>query len=198
MNFFNHIFNKIFHLNKIDPVILVPSPDPIVTTPVSNPQVVSGVATPRVEVGTISCQTFDQRLIIYKGFDLLNRVFASPEYKKEFMAFEFEQTNGMSNQQIWDLMVSKAGTKLNVDLHDMGYIRDHFEHTIGLEDARDPETVYMNSYFVGTPFMVMTNGAHEFMHYLKFSHANPTDYKSVPYGQNAVVENTVAVMKFTA
>ncbi len=112
------------------------------------------------------------------------------------MDFKFEQTNGMSNEQIWDLMCSQVWT-LNADLRDMGFVADHVYHTIGLDDASDPTTIFMNSYYVGTAYMVCDNGGHELMHVLKFSHINPTDANSVPYGMNQIIEDTLKVMNIS-
>ena len=193
------IFSKIFHsIFKTAPVNVVPVQAQPVAAPVSAPPADSGVVTPKVILGDISCAYDYQKQIINDGFTLLNKVLSSAEYKNEFLAFEFVQANGMTNQQIWDLMCSSSPIKMNADLRDLGWYSDHIDHTVGYDDSSDPETVYMNSYFVGTAYMVADNSLHEIMHKLGFSHINPTDYTSVPYGQNTVLENTLATMNINS
>jgi hypothetical protein len=145
---------------------------------------------PQIGLGTIACDTDDQTAMIQKGFQILNQIISSPQFKARFLAFEFVQTNGMSNQQLWDLFEKSSPIVMNVDLHDMGWTYDHVYHTVGLDDASDPDTIYLNSYIVDTSFTVGDCSLHETWHKLGLSHEAPTDSTSVPYGANQLYEDT--------
>lgn len=188
MNIFRRLFNYLFGSNHVTSPAPVLSPVPAVVVPTNLPA--KGV--PSINLGKISCETDDQIQMIKDGFVKLNTVISSLEYKNEFMAFPFEQTNGMTNQQLWDLFVSNSPVTVNVDLHDMGWKYDHIYHTVGLEDASDPDTVYMNSYIVQSSYMVADNALHEVWHKLGLSHRRPSDLNSAPYGNNTIFESVAA------
>lgn len=152
---------------------------------------------PQIVLGTISCETDDQKTMINAGYDMLDKVLADPRFKVAFLAFPFVQTNGMSNQDLWDLACAQSPITMNCDLHDMGFKYDRIYHTVGLDDASDPNTCYMNSYIVDSPYMVADNLLHETWHRLGLSHINPTDSTSVPYGNNTLFEQIAALMGFT-
>jgi hypothetical protein len=125
--------------------------------------------------------------MVKDGITMLNTIICNQEFKNKFLAFEFVQTNGKNNQELWDLFTT-VPVEINVDIRDMGFVADHFYHTVGLDDARDPGTVYMNSYFVDSSYMVGDNALHEVWHILGLSHNSPKGSTSVPYGNNTIYE----------
>ena len=145
--------------------------------------------TPQIILKNVDCLDHLKQMVS-DGITLLNSTIATQEYHDEFMAFQFVQTNGMTNEQLWELFC-KAPIEVSIKLWDMGFIRDHFQHTIGYEDPNFPNMVFVNSFFVGTPYMVADNVAHEVWHILGLHHNHPTDYTSVPYAQNTIFANTI-------
>lgn len=145
--------------------------------------------TPQVILGTISGNTdTDTVQFIKKGFDNLNVIISAPRFKEQFLAFPFEQTKGNDNQQLWEIFLKNSPIAVNVDIRDMGWKADHIYRTIGAEIERYPDTIFMNSYFVKTGYLVGDNAIHEVWHKLGFSHNHASDSTSVPYGCNLLYE----------
>jgi hypothetical protein len=147
---------------------------------------------PRIILGNITGNDDEQTIQMVKtGIDILNTIISSQEFKKEFLEFPFIQTNGQSNQELWNLFI-KSPIIINVEIKDLGFRADHLWHTIGREDSNHPDTVFVNSYFVKTSYMLGDNALHEVWHMLGLSHLHPTDSTSVPYGNNTLYEKVAA------
>ena len=168
-----------------------------VTSTDQTPTPVTSIGVPSIALGTISCENEDQTKMLVASNQILNQALASDEYKKQFLAFPFVQTNGMTNQELYDLFVSKSPVVMNLDLHDMGWRYDHVYHTIGLDDSSDPTTVYLNAYYVAQKIIAASCTLHETWHFLGLSHLSPSDSTSVPYGNNTIIEAVFKVLGIT-
>ena len=58
--------------------------------------------TPQIILKNVDCLDHLKQMVS-DGITLLNSTIATQEYHDEFMAFQFVQTNGMTNEQLWEL-----------------------------------------------------------------------------------------------
>ncbi len=154
-----------------------PAPPPVIT-PLPSAS--------NLTVGSITGASPGEKLMILTAIGYLEKVIRAPEFKTAMLAANFTETNGFSNQQIYDMYFSQQMT-VNVDDFTGTWTQNNVWHTMGYE-AGDGY-VHANRVFVYDAITMMSLIAHELAHEpLGFHHSSATDYTSVPYTMNAIVE----------
>lgn len=183
--FFNFI-RRIFGRGQPAPVEQVPAPAPIEQAP--PPEPVNIPETSNITIGDITGATNGEKQMIITAIGYLHQVFDSKEFKDAVLAAKFTNTNGLSNKQIYKLIMT---TKMvvNVDYFYGNWKQNHVWHTMGYEDPND-DYVHANKYFITDAITMMSLIGHELMHEpLGFHHDSASEYSSVPYTMNAITES---------
>lgn len=164
----------------------LPSPEP------SPSPLMSGV--PTISVGKITGATAKELTMIAEGAAFANKMLAGYCFKQWVLSSRYTENNGLSQQQIWDLMATHPVT-VDIEMYTGDWWANHKSKTIGYENDPWDGIVHMNRYFVNTAFMVADNLWHEaqghsqgFHHYGKFS-------TSDPYGMNYAGEGCSEAQK---
>lgn len=139
---------------------------------------------PSVTMGTISAQ-LGETPMIHGAFDDLNKILASPIFKQKVLSAEFTETNGMTNSQIYDLLVKHSGTAVDLTMFNGTWIQNHSYGTVGYEDVRYPNVCFANRYFVYAKETLGSLLLHELMHILGFHHYGVKS-TSVSYVMNGI------------
>lgn len=142
-------------------------------------------AYPEVAVANITGATDDELVMIADGVALANETMRTDCFKNEVLTASWTETNGLTQQQIWDLLCSGVVT-VDVDMYTGSWIENHVYHTVGYED--EPGLVHMNRYFVDSAFMVADNIIHEAEGHSQGFHHYDVKETSVPYGLNYAFE----------
>lgn len=173
------------------PVEQVPAPAPIEQAP---PPVIEPLPeSSNLVVGDITGATEGEKQMILTAIGYLHQVFDSKQFKDAVMNAKFTNTNGLTNAKIYKLIMS---TKMvvNVDYFNGNWKQNHVWHTVGFEDPND-DYVHANRYFVQDAVTMMSLIAHELMHEpLGFHHDSASEYTSVPYYMNTIVESTAKML----
>jgi hypothetical protein len=140
---------------------------------------------PFIVLGDITGATSAEQTMIVAGIALANETMATECFKNQVLSASWTETNGLSQQQIWDKLCS-GPVAVDVDMYTGSWYQNHVTHTIGYED--EPGVVHMNRYYVDTAYMVADNVVHEAEgHSQGFSHYQ-VKATSVPYGLNGAFE----------
>jgi hypothetical protein len=140
---------------------------------------------PFILLGDVTGATSAEETMIVAGIALANQTMATDCFKNEVLSASWTETNGLSQQQIWDKLCS-GPVGVDVDMYTGSWYQNHVTHTIGYED--EPGVVHMNRYYVDTAYMVADNVVHEAEgHSQGFSHYQ-VKATSVPYGLNQAFE----------
>ena len=128
--------------------------------------------------------------IIEKATWGVNYIFTHPRFKEEILSRQFTETQGLSNQGIYDCI--EKGDQLNLsdelgvlDLKLVMY-NSWFSRVVGYTYLTSL-TIWINAKFFAGPKSVGSNLAHEAMHQLGFTHNNYWA-SSVPYQMNEIIE----------
>lgn len=155
---------------------------PVVTSPVDLQP--NEKPYPVVQLDKIRNATDNEKLMIIEAVRLLNHVLSNGYIYPEVMKQKFTETNGMSNQQIYDLLCKNI-LIANVEMFTGNWKQNFIWKTVGL-DIGDG-FVYANRYFVQDPETLASLIMHEMLHGLGFSH-HGTKYTSVNYTFNRIIE----------
>jgi len=157
------------------------------TTPVTLPNAVATAASfPVITAGPVVCEASESGMI-QQAFIDLNKVISTPEFKQQLLAAGFTETNGMSNQQIIDLMVSSSPVSVGFTMFTGSFKQNHLTHTMGYEDPQQPDICFANRHFIQDKDTCASLILHETMHVLGFSHLGAKD-TSVPYTMNRIYD----------
>jgi hypothetical protein len=176
-----------------------PSPSPFVSpgatpSPIASASPVGPVATPvlssspaRIIVGNIFGATTAEIKMIREGEKLANAMLDKPCFKQWVLAAHYSESNGLSQQQIYDLVTIKPST-IDVEMYTGSWRANHISKTVGYENDPFDGVVHMNRYFVQSAYMVADNLIHEDRgHSLDFHHYG-VHSTSEPYGMNYAYE----------
>lgn len=175
----------VFAMSKHPPSPIPPAPTPSFTvTP--EPSTVPNLA-PHMSVGTITGASPAEFSMIASGLSLANQKLSSACYKQWILAAHYTENNGLTQQQIWDLMV-KQPISVDVEMYTGDWRANHVSKTIGYENDPYDGVVHMNRYFVNSAYMVADNLVHEGEGHSQGFHHYGTFSTSDPYGQNYAFE----------
>lgn len=153
-----------------------PSPSPSVTPIVA-------ITAPQIIVGQITGATPQEIQMISEGVKLANQKIASDCFKQWVLAAKYTENNGLTQQQIWDL-ISTHLVSVDVEMYDGSWKANHVWKTIGYENDPYDGVVHMNRYFVNTAYMVADNLVHEGEGHSQGFHHYGDKSTSEPYGMN--------------
>lgn len=163
-----------------------PSPSPL-PLPSASPSAVPAPSptptAPSISVGTISGATDAEVQMIAQGAQLANQKLAGACFKQWILAAKYTENNGLTQQQIWDLMVSHP-VSVDVEMYTGTWSANHIAKTIGFENDPWDGIVHMNRYFVNSAFMVADNLWHEAEGHSQGFHHYGVKSSSDPYGMN--------------
>ena len=152
-------------------------------------------STPHVELGSVKDAKPEELAKITEAIANLNKVLASPEFKSDVLSMHASTKAGHSNQEIYDLMVSKSPIKLNVNVFDGTPEQNEKYHTEGYEEESEPNTCFVNRYFWKDEYkysagFLSSLMLHESTHVLGFVHHNLwRKHSSVPYTMNYIYDD---------
>jgi hypothetical protein len=140
-----------------------------------------------ITLGDIQNATDDETTMCKTALGYLFRVLASDSFKTKVLAAQFTETNGQTNQQIYDAYTTTT-IVINVSFFSGTLIQDKIEHTEGYECGDG--YCHINRDFIRTAYETTSIMAHEIGHEpLGFSHIDPPeDQTSIPYLMNSIVE----------
>lgn len=186
VNFFKRLFSKKqIPASHTMPTTETPEPSP--STPVQSDD--SGVpANGNVQVGDIIALNETERQMCVGAIVLVRDILASKFFKEEVLAAKFSNTNGMTNEEIYQKYVT---SKLVVSIHMFygSYYQNHITHTMGY-DTPDDEYVNANRFFVQDSVTLASLIMHELAHALGWSHPK-TEQDSIPYLMNRIAESVM-------
>lgn len=159
-----------------------PSPTPAVTTSDSYD----------VELGTVKNADLKQQEQIKIAIGYMKQVLSSDCFEDRILTGEFTETNGLTNEQILNIVHSRVFT-INFEFFYGTRMQNYVYKTMGY-DIGDG-VVYMNSFYVEDAKTIMSLAMHEALgHGLGFRHDG---YKntSFPYKLNEISEACLAVIK---
>lgn len=160
-----------------------------VTPPVSLPDAVETVPHdfPVIVAGTIDCND-DELQMVKDAFTDLNKVISTPLFKQLVLEAHFTETNGDSNQAVYDLLVRQSPLKVDFTMF-MGDHDQNYEYlTMGLEDDGYPGVCFANRFFVQDKETCASLILHESAHILGFHHYNKVTSTSIPYTLNDIYD----------
>lgn len=140
---------------------------------------------PDIRLGEIKNATDQEAVMISKAVKLLQDVVSDPLFYEEVMAQKFTENNGLSNQEIYDLLCKNV-LFANVSMFTGNWKQNFVWHTVGLDTEYD-NFVHANRYFVQDAKTLASLIMHEMLHGLGFSH-HGVKYTSVPYTFNRIIE----------
>lgn len=161
-----------------------PSPTPAVTTSDSYD----------VELGTVKNADLKQQEQIKIAIGYMKQVLSSDCFEDRILTGEFTETNGLTNEQILNIVHSRVFT-INFEFFYGTRMQNYVYKTMGY-DIGDG-VVYMNSFYVEDAKTIMSLAMHEALgHGLGFSHrVRGQEYSSFPYKLNEISEACLAVIK---
>ena len=137
-----------------------------------------------------------EQAMVDKAVSMMDRVLNSELFKKKVLAGRFTETNGKTNQEIYDIIMSGdceySDADGTIDLAAVMYYK-RWSGVVGYVTGED-FTVYMNRKFFSTPTSIGSNLLHEATHNMGFSHYEVFE-TSVPYSMNRIFEACVKEMK---
>jgi hypothetical protein len=140
---------------------------------------------PFIILGGITGATTAEEPMIKDGIALANQTMATTCFRDYVLKASWTETNGLTQQQIWDQLCS-GPISVVVDMYMGSWYQNNVSKTIGYEDT--PGIVHMNRYFVDTAYMVADNVIHEAEGHSQGFRHDGVKSTSVPYGLNAAFE----------
>lgn len=169
-----------------------PTPAPVVVIPEPASQVPIEIKRPRIEIKSIRGATAQEIVMIEKGFEMANLVLASDWFKGRVLSAVFTETNGLTNQQIYDKLASDP-IRVDVEMFTGTRWQNYVSKTMGY-DIGDG-VVYMNRFYVEDAETVGSLSTHEGEgHGQNFRH-DFVKATSVPYQWNDLIEEGYKVLK---
>lgn len=127
-----------------------------------------------------------------KAQTLITKIINSDDYKKEVLNWKFTNTNGLTNQQIYDKLFAGAEALLPAINYQMDLkveMYHSYGNTVGYTYPDDlvvhTNSKYHNNY---SPCDIASNFTHEWTHKMGFDHSSANDSNSVPYAHNSIIE----------
>jgi hypothetical protein len=137
---------------------------------------------------------------------MLEQVVSSVQFRERVLTTKLVRTNGMTNVQVYELIMSGAET-LGTDGadHEIDLYLEMYSARGKVVGYTRPDTIkeWLNrNFFSGFGYPeICDNAFHEWLHKLGFDHISAKDYDSVPYALGYLVEQMVkelmAGSKFT-
>lgn len=140
---------------------------------------------PSIQLGVTSGLLSGEAVEIDIGLSYTNQVLASDCFKNKVLAALFTENNGLTNQQIYDLISSEKKV-VGVTIFNGTIWQDDAYHTEGY-DVGDG-IVYANRYYINTAYLMGDVLIHEWAHQWLFTHYY-VKATSVPYQFNGFYEN---------
>lgn len=131
----------------------------------------------------------------FKAVELTQVILNSEEFYKELMKLKLTNTKGMSNQQIYDKMMSGAEDLEPIPDNEADvFITMYYKNNrvVGYTYPSTRET-WVNSKFFNSydPADIGCNLVHEWLHKLGFGHESASEHTSVPYAVGYLVEKLI-------
>lgn len=165
----------------------------LVTTPapaILPQQVATPPQFPSVMPGAVNCLPAE-RAMVDAAYADLNKVLSSESFKSKTLAARFTETQGMSNQQVYDLAVNKSPVAVDFTMFTGTWKQNHLWHTMGYEDDNHPNVCFANRHFIRSKEVCASLLLHETMHILGFHHKHDKA-TSVPYTMNRIYDAVAA------
>lgn len=180
------MFNRIIKFIKklFGRTATVPAQIPPVVVAPSLPQGGSTTSEFKLKVKIIDTSGFSASDLtkIALAQDIIELVVNSIAYREEFLKAEFTETNGKSNIEILNTILSGdcqfTDADGTMDLKLVMYGK-RFSKVVGYTDGT-PFTVFINRKFFSTPLSIGSNLFHEYIHLSGWSHHGAFE-TSVPY-----------------
>jgi hypothetical protein len=119
----------------------------------------------------------------------MNKVVASSNFKAAVLAAKFTEQNGLTNQEIYDLILRRSPIRLDVKFYTEFMLVNFFSGNDGFEDRKSPNTCFGNRGAIkGSRAFLGSLMLHETMHVLGFRHDGPVT-STVPYTMNRIYDH---------
>jgi hypothetical protein len=147
---------------------------------------------PQIVFGKTEFRT-DEAAAFQKALADLNQVIASDDFRTAVHNMHAYSTKGMTNDQIYALILKSAPLKVDINVFDGSDQQDHRDRTEGYEETDEPGVLHSNRYFLAgyhyNPGYIGSLMLHEAMHVLGFKHyAVWFKRSSVPYTMNDIYD----------
>jgi len=123
----------------------------------------------------------------------------SEEFKTAVLLYPFEQTNGKSNQEIYDMIMSgadKFNTMEDQDIDVQITLYYSWKKTIGYTYPSTWATWVNRRFFSKfNESQIAGNVVHEYMHNMGFGHKKASDHNSVPYAIGYIIRDLIKKRK---
>jgi hypothetical protein len=134
-----------------------------------------------------------QKLI--SSIEMLEKVINTNEFYKRFMELKLTSTHGMSNQEIYDLMMSGAEVLEPIEDNEADlFLTMYYSNnsTVGYTYSNTKEKWVNKKFFDNYDASgIAKNLIHEWMHKLGFGHKSSKELTSVPYATGFLIEEMV-------
>jgi hypothetical protein len=147
-------------------------------------QVATPAQFPSIVPGTVNCLPAE-RPMVDVAYEDLNKVLSSESFKRKVLAALFTEARGMSNQQVYDLIVSESPIAVDLSMFTGTWKQNHLWHTQGYEDPGHPNVCFANRHFIQSKEACASLLLHETMHIVGFRHDHVKS-TSVPYTMNRI------------
>jgi len=142
------------------------------------PTVLESIGAPGFYGAEIVDATHDEKAVVLKAIDALNVIRDSSFFKDAVMAAKFTETDGKSNQEIFDDFTKKT-FNVSVKIFNGTWMQNHRFHTVALDNSSD-DFVYLNRYYFGSVADTADSIMHESAHGTGYHHYGDKS-TSVPY-----------------
>lgn len=161
-----------------------------IPAPVTLPAVVTTAAAFAVIIaGAIDCNPAELPMI-QEAYADLNKIVSSTAFEQQVINSAFTETNGMTSQQIYDLIVSSSPITVGFTMFTGSFIQNHITDTMGYEDPAHPGICFANRHFIQSKEVCGSLILHETMHVIGFAHLG-VKATSVPYTMNRIYDIVV-------
>lgn len=130
---------------------------------------------------------------------MLEVVLNSVEFKYRLLDRKLVRTNGMTNLQVYELIMTGAeklapDSDYEMDLW-VDMYQSNFSKVIGYTTPKELWTHLNRKFFSGYSYAeIACNAFHEWLHKIGFDHVSAKDYDSVPYALGYLVEEMIKEM----
>lgn len=192
MNRFKRFFKRIgFGLAALvgiqyaRPPVVEDHTPPIVVVQQEVPHEDTPTGKPFMMIESITGTTADESKMIVRAVDIANEVMASECFKNRILKTKFTETNGLSNEQIFQKLAKNAIT-IDVEMFEGDWWDNYFYKVVGIDKGTG--VVFMNRFFVKDVLTAASLSIHEAEgHGQGFTHYG-THLTSVPYQMNRIFE----------
>lgn len=189
LNFIKRIFGK---------RAIVPAPNPIESPVVIAPPVATGEFKLKVKILDTSGFTKSDLDKIELATVIIEVVVNSIIYRELFLVAKFTETNGKTNQEIFNELLSGdcqfTDADGTIDLKLVMYYK-RYSSVVGYFDGT-PFSIFINRKFFSTPLSIASNLLHEYLHIIGYSHYGAFE-TSVPYlAGNTIFEKAAKQLGF--